>query len=293
MPYCYVSVVLQGFWVVRQSWDHAGNADGWGDEVYMKCGVNWLDSAGNSVSGTRELITPVHGQRDERHWWGQRYAKWPDRVMTGRASGVGHGGLQSGDHYPPYNPWEGHWAPNRPAGNRGFLPLLLWEWGGEVAALQGSLIVTPAVWEWDNGRPMMPEWGDAEAKMVAQWGAKITEGAGGVAAVLVAIGLAPAAAAVGAAGGVINAVTGLLPWFVSVGKDVVGVPGDRPIGQIAEGPVRVYNPQVLTFDLAKMREAAAVEMGKGPGVWWLRVKDDPEIGAGEYEMFVKVSYRLA
>ncbi|WP_146187458.1 hypothetical protein [Arthrobacter sp. HMWF013] len=289
-----MSVVLQGFWVTRQSWDHAGNADGWGDEVYMKCGLNCLDAAGASVSGgPRELITPVHGQRDERDWWsGRRYAKWPDRILIGGASGVGHGGLKGGDHYPPYNPWEGQWTPNRAVGNRGFLPLLLWEWGGDASALEGSLVVTPAVWEWDNGRPMMPEWGDAEAKMVEQWGGTIGAGAGGVSGALAAIGLAPAAAAVLAVGGVIVAVTKLIPWFVSVGEDIIGVAGDRPIGQIAEGSTRVYNPQVLSFDLAKIREAAAYEMGKGPGVWWLRVKDDPKIGGGEYEIFVKVNYTL-
>lgn len=293
MPNCYVSVVLQGFWVTRQTWDHAGNADGWGDEIYMKCAVNQLDAAGNSLGGVREMKTPVHGQRDERDWWsGRRYAKWPDRVLVGSASGVGHGGLKNGDHYPPYNPWEGQWPPNRPVQNTGNLPLLLWEWSGDASALQGSLIVTPAVWEWDNGKPMMPEWGDAEAKMVEQWGGKIGGGAGGVATALLAVGLAPAAAAVGAVGGVIVAVTKLVPWFISVGKDLFGVAGDRPVGQIVDGQKRVYDPQILTFDLAKMAAAAANEMGKGPGVWWLRVKDDAAIGAGEYEMFVKVTYKL-
>ena len=125
-----------------------------------------------------------------------------------------------------------------------------------------------------------------------QWGGKIGGGAGGVATALLAVGLAPAAAAVGAVGGVIVAVTKLVPWFISVGKDLFGVAGDRPVGQIVDGQKRVYDPQILTFDLAKMAAAAANEMGKGPGVWWLRVKDDAAIGAGEYEMFVKVTYKL-
>ena len=56
----FYEVTLEGFTVNNQTWDHALNVDGWGDEVYVNTDVRVIDQAG-AVLVRSEKSTAVMG----------------------------------------------------------------------------------------------------------------------------------------------------------------------------------------------------------------------------------------
>ena len=58
----FYEVTLEGFTVNNQTWDHALNVDGWGDEVYVNTDVRVIDQAG-AVLVRSEKSTAVMGIR--------------------------------------------------------------------------------------------------------------------------------------------------------------------------------------------------------------------------------------
>ncbi|MET9230013.1 hypothetical protein [Lentzea sp. NPDC003310] len=277
-PLCRVRVVLTGFRCIKQTWDHAFEVDGKADEVFVQAEMGVLDSTGPHQPWNRRTV--VYGQNAIAIPPSREFVPtpWAGRFRAGSASPWG--GVQTGDVYPPaLPPW---WQPFPPAVDR--LPLLLFERIAPVDSMKGLLTVIPSIWEYDNGTPLDPSWGDAEARFIADLAKKF--GAGAAA-------LAPLFPVLGAFGAALATVGQVLPDAFLLAKEFLGQPGDRPIGQRRHSDgQRSYDPAVLLIDLAKATSAAAVQYGFGPGVYPIRRKDSGKIGDGEYDMFVKVTYEL-
>lgn len=272
-------MLITGFRCIKQTWDHAGNADGWADEVFLQAQVGELDSAGAQRSWQRK--TKVYGQDADQVWPGIVIVPphLAGRVRAGTATALG--GVRTGDHFPFLPaPW---WQVGPPAVDR--LPLLLFERVAPINSMNGLLTIVPSIWEYDNGKPLDTSWGDAEARFIAELGQKVRDGAAALAKFF------PPLAVVGAFVAVASA---LVPHLLVFGKTFIGQAGDRPIGQHRNPDgQRSYDPAVLVIDLTKMASAAAVQNGFGPGVYPIRRKDTgPQIGDGEYDLFVKVVYEL-
>ena len=126
-------LIATGFRVVRQTVDHMLEADGRGDEIFVRGDRVLLDHAGGR-SGLESVRTEPIGHM------------LPNPAGSGQAgpfSATGDGGLVSGDTYPPQSPYST--APSR---RRADLPLVLWE--GELTRGRSGVLVVPSVWEWDG-----------------------------------------------------------------------------------------------------------------------------------------------
>lgn len=111
-------VSITGFVVNHETADDPLQRDGKGDEVYLSVQVLKAKLDGSldlSPLRSRLIESPVYGDRNG----------FPDRVAAGSRSDMG--GLRTGDRF------------DLPA------PLVLWEGG-----IDGGLLVTPTIWEWDG-----------------------------------------------------------------------------------------------------------------------------------------------
>lgn len=277
------SIRLMGCRCVFPTWDHALNADGWGDEVFMRASVAHNDATGSPIS-TKTVSTPVYGQASTRNIFGQVFPI-PGRAAAGSATDLG--GLRQGDGVRWVHPWldqtsPGIAEPNKPAE----VPMILWRYMGPVEQLNGSVAVIPEVWEYDNGEPLDTNWGEQAVRDLSS----ALKTAGGVAGALAAIPGLQALLTVGATLASVGAVAGTV--FRGV-KDILGEAGDRPIGQTKNPDgTRTYDPVAMIFDLSKFATASVANQGFGPGVYSV-TRQDVNIGSGTYEIFVKLTYEIA
>lgn len=276
VPTVRARVVLMGFRCLRQTWDHALEVDGSGDEIFMTATVVRADTTGQELEPKRQCRSLVYGQR--------RHVLGPGRPDRGTSSAHPYAGIANGDFAPfPHGPFDMAQPLHAPSGNaRRPLPIVIWEWVGRADRLRGILTVVPGVWEWDNDKELDWTWGDDEI-------ASARAIAAGIATVATAgTALLPFLAIVGSVAG---SLATFLPTVWRVGKDIVGEAGDRPIGQTrADDGSRSYSPPVLVIDLSHAATAAARNVGFGPGVQNFPVRDSANIGGGHYEAFVAFRY---
>jgi hypothetical protein len=125
-------ISLEGFKAINVTAEDPFRSDGRGDEVFITTQVSEYGPAGQMVS-SRMLRTPTFGDRHN----------FPARVQAGTASPSG--GIMPGDRYPA----EAQLISQLQPVTTNNLPFLLWE--GELSEVKGLVMLSPAIWESDEG----------------------------------------------------------------------------------------------------------------------------------------------
>jgi hypothetical protein len=244
-------VIANGFTVHQQTFDHALQVDGKGDEVYIDADVRVVDATGKTLLASHATSRQMGDTNGFRQ-----------RVQAGSASDKG--GLLSGDSFPtnPARPASGVLTADQP-------PMLLIE--VDLVQGQNAVAVTPSMWEWDGPQSLFNTWVDA----IAANGSAIAQG---VATVIT--GAAPP-------GPVVQGIDKGIPALKALLDSIIGVAADRPIGMVKQGNSFVFNPQtiLLNFDTAVL--ATKTDFGRGPGILTLNFRDDTQL-AGNYSLFIQV-----
>ena len=246
-------VTLLGLTAHSQTWDHALQADGKDDEVYIVSDVRVFNRAGAEIQAPSTTRSQVMGDTN-----GFTY-----RVKAGSASD--RGGIKTGDSFPDNTPWV-----RRGAINRDRPPMMIWE--GDLVADQNAAVIIPTIWEWDGGEDMFTGW----RRTIAANGAAI-------AGAVVTVAYGPAAGA-----GVATALQLALPAASNFLGDVVGNASDRPIGAVKSGSGSwTFTPQVITLTYEIAENTIANDSGRGRGVVSVNYKDSPEL-RGDYTLYLQV-----
>jgi hypothetical protein len=130
-------VSLEGFKAINVTAEDPFRNDGRGDEVFITTQVSEYGRNGRLVS-TRMVQTPTFGD----------VQNFPARVRAGSASQTG--GILPNDQYPAPVELVSQLQPA--TGNN--LPFLLWE--GELTEIDNAVILSPAIWESDEGDELIP-----------------------------------------------------------------------------------------------------------------------------------------
>ncbi len=125
-------ISLEGFKAIGVTAEDPFRHDGRGDEVFITTQVSEYGRNG-SLRSTRTVRTPTFGDRHN----------FPTRVQAGSASP--QGGIMPGDRFPAEAQLISQLQPATTAN----LPYLLWE--GELNEIENALILSPALWESDEG----------------------------------------------------------------------------------------------------------------------------------------------
>jgi hypothetical protein len=251
-------VTVNGFRVVSETWDHAGEVDGKGDEVYLSVGMKVLDGKGKPkvpvTGGNPAAISAVMGDVNGQN----------GRVRAGtRGPRNDPGGLQTGDTFPNASPWKLNGAPtqDRP-------PFAV----GTVKLIEGndSMLICPTIWEWDGGSDVFRDW--------VGWFQQ-------------AAGKIPAPVAGSKAGVVLEATKAGLGLAMSLSDaGILGQAADRPIGIKTQGPNGfTFDPQIISLDYTAAEWLVNNDpQGKGNGVLELAYQDDAKYH-GYYVLYLQVT----
>jgi hypothetical protein len=252
-------VTLNGVRCDTQTWDHALNVDGWGDEIFLGIQTLVTDTQGNLLAWPDTSRSRIHGQADG----------FVNRVAAGTRTATG--GFQTGDEYPTPDP--SNRDGRRLTGDS--LPMRLWS-----GPLEDNVLVafTPTIWEWDGGQDMLSTLFDQLN----------TNGVALARAIAEAYGvLNPAGGAV--AKPVVEIINGAIPALTAFLGAFIGQAGDRPIGtqQDAQGN-RSFKPKTFILSEAIGERLLANSFGEGPGIIEVEYADSPNIGGGTYRAWLEV-----
>lgn len=241
-------IELDGFTVNRASWDDILSRDGKGDEVFVTYEARVLGRDEQVAASTGLIRTPLYG--DINH---------PDWRTTRRQAGTWSdlGGLKSGDEQA--------------------LGIQVWE--GTLESGGDSVLVIPAIWEWDGNQDFL-------TGVFRFLGAPVALAGEG-------LGLAVNARApslLDEAQLVYSPVLRSLAGRGEAGSDIVtsksvfGDPKDRPIGMKDDGAAYRYDPQAIQIDYE-----TAVQLSGDRGGFRvpMRFVDADEL-KGDYTLHVKV-----
>ena len=134
-------VTLNGFYVDKETWDHALEVDGKGDEVFVRYDTRLVSNEGTTLSESSQS-TKVMGDING----------YPERVQAGSRSSKG--GLKTGDSFPTSSPWQhdGNLMADRP-------PMKLFE--GNLVEGETGVAITPTLFvggERYSGRTAVTQW---------------------------------------------------------------------------------------------------------------------------------------
>jgi hypothetical protein len=130
-------ISLEGFKAINVTAEDPFRHDGRGDEVFITTQVSEYWRNGSLVS-TRMVRTPTFGDMHN----------FPARVQAGSASP--QGGIMPNDRYPA----EAQLISQLQPATTSNLPYLLWE--GELTEIDNAVILSPAIWESDEGDELFP-----------------------------------------------------------------------------------------------------------------------------------------
>lgn len=286
--YWYGRVRLLGFQCKQESVDHILEVDGARDEVWVDADVRVTDKAGSLLSKKLCHTDHVYGTPyppaqgfapNTNNRFNMRY-DGPPRVQAGTAWN-GLGGIQTGDVYP---------AGIRTGSVQGStvngLPLVIWEETGSPSTpvLEGSLVITPLIYEWDGDVDILSRYGKDFARIVDTAGDLVSK-----------IPL-PKVAAVGP---YLKVAAAVVKWLDAI----TGKAKSRPIGLRAKngGVGGEFVPVSLVINLAELRSAALrVDPDSGYQGWYpVKYQDDSSvtledggasIGEAEYWIWMHVEY---
>jgi hypothetical protein len=242
-------VIVEGFTATRATWDHALEVDGKGDEVFLSSQIVYRVRGKKTSSD--EFATPIMGDTNG----------FPNRVRAGSASELG--GIRSGDTFP--TPLDKRAAP--PEGAE-VPPLELWS--DELVQGGTAVVITPTIWEYDGAGDVLGGWVRAARRAVPRIAASADK------------------AISGKRNGGITEWTQLGLNTLSILLDVVGTPGDRPIGTTKHPGKKAFNPKaiVLTYQSAErlsQRRIAGVK-----GLITIQYRDHRDY-LGNYTLWLRIA----
>jgi hypothetical protein len=132
-------VTLNGITVQRQTYDHALEIDGKGDEIYVAAYVAVIDTGAASMVDHWVVRSREMGDQNG----------FPGRVRLGMASGKG--GIRTGNRHPLPSPFRRVGALAADS-----LPMVLWE--GSLVPGRSAVVLAPTVWEWDDNPELFGYW---------------------------------------------------------------------------------------------------------------------------------------
>lgn len=246
-------VTVNGFSVITETWDHALEVDGKGDEVYFAVGSKVVDSSGNAHVSTAggEFTTRSAVMGDVNGWSG--------RVRAGSRSDLG--GIRTGDSVPIGQPWSqsGDPQPDR-------APFLV----SRVNVADGeTLVISPTIWEWDGGSDLFADW--------TSWFKSTVDKLPAV----------PAGTPVGTAVEATKLGLGLAMSLSDSG--IIGQASDRPVGITSQsGSSFAFNPKVVTLSYDNLEWLTKNDPdGKGEGVISVPYTDASKYH-GDYTLYLQV-----
>lgn len=258
MPQGRFRVVVNGFRVNKQTYDHVLNVDGWADEDFIQVIIRHCRSDGTVIYTTTPR-TPVMGDVNNL----------PGRIQAGSATSLG--GLKTGDAYPQEPP---HIRTLPVTPERNWPPFSVWE--GNLTAGEDVVFITPSAWEVDDGKGLLQRFIEGQKSIDDQFGMKAKEIFGQV---------------LPAWKWIFDAVSLGIQTQAAILQHT-GDPGDRPIGMTRNpdpnGLKYIFDPPVivLTYDSAKLLTQTS-SMGV-PGLLTLPYHDDASLGDGDYTLYLQV-----
>ena len=140
-------VTLNGVTVQRQTYDHALEVDGKGDEIYFAAYVAVIDTG--SANMVEHWVVRSRDMGDQNGY--------PDRVRLGMASGKG--GIRTGNRHPMPSPFRRVGALSTDS-----LPMVLWE--GSLVPGRSAVVLAPTVWEWDDNPELLGYWAVSRGALI-------------------------------------------------------------------------------------------------------------------------------
>ena len=257
-------VSVNGFTCHRQTLDTMFQSDGKGDEVMIVVGKRELDASGSPVTA------PLADLSSESKLMGDTNT-FPNRVQAGSAPG-GRGGLITGDQFPSALPWKRFGDLNASR----VPPYPIWE--GDLEPGQRIVLLTPTIWEWDDGRDMFNWFIDWLKSVDDEFGARAKELFGGIWPVS-----KPVFDAVSLGIQTVGTLSGL--WSFP------GLDQSRPIGTQRDPANRsgfTFNPMILALNSETAEFLISDNpLGMGNGIVALRYVDDPFL-EGSYSIYIQV-----
>lgn len=255
-------VILLGTRVITQTWDHALEVDGKGDEIYVNAEVRLINSSGDILFGTPRLsktMGDING--------------FGSRVKAGSLSSKG--GIKTGDDIPYRNPFNQQ-SPEKPDE----FPMKIFE--GEITEDQG-LVIVPSIWEWDGGKDLFNSWGSHVVRFtgdIVRSTVNILNAVKG--------GSVPTEAQLKLADFLKSEIDSGLKALFSFLTNITGQAMDRPIGMKKSGDQATYSPKVIMLPLKIAEMVASKDFGLGKGIFEIFYEDDPGIGGAKYTLYVKL-----
>lgn len=250
-------VVIEGFTVNSETWDHILEVDGKRDEVFIAAKVVYMSKLGQLLDGD-ELVSATMGDQNG----------FAGRIVAGRASSLG--GLMTGDSFPAEPPWG---RPVQPNPSRRYPPWEIWE--GDLTQGEHALMITPTIWEWDGGADAFSDW----IKWLQGIVPKIGRGISGLIT----------------GGTVVDTVVSATDLGLGIAlsmqeSGILGQARDRPIGlRLTDPNTKTYSftPLVLSLNYDKAEALTKTELSGIAGLRAFNYPDDPYF-RGHYTLYARV-----
>jgi hypothetical protein len=255
-------VVVEGFTANSESWDHALQVDGKGDEVFVSANVIYRDREEVPLL-TDEVSTRTMGDTNG----------FGERVAAGTANGAGGaGGLVSGNSFPSEPPYV---RTVQPSLGRRYPPWVVWE--GDLVQGDHALAIAPSVWEWDGGRDAFGDWThwlQGAATKIGSEVKKYTKG-GTVADTVIE-----------------SATVGLGIAASLYDEGLLGQAQDRPIGMVETVPQTsprsyTFGPKLLVLNYDRAEALLRTSLLGVAGLRAFEYRDDPRF-RGHYTLYLRL-----
>jgi hypothetical protein len=254
-------VVVNGFEVHRETIDHALEIDGKKDEVF-------ITTSAQATKNGRVLKDEVRRRTKVFGFVGPTVdnlgASWPGRLQGGSASP--QGGLQPGDEIPFGKPWL---RSTGAAISEDRLPLHAWT--GTLSEAGDGVVITPVIWEWDGAPDLLAQLNNAWPSFYEPLAFRLRDPE-------CAQYLAPFAT-----------IDTVLPVAVDVVHELLGKPGDRPIGMTRRNVQSSYTPKPLVLTFREAERLLATATNRGNGIVELRFTEPAGDGLnGDYTLWIQI-----
>lgn len=273
--YGYYRITLTGFTCNHPTNDDILERDGKGDEVYISSSYFDVDKSGATIQ-RRNNRTKIFGDANKPEW----ITGANSRILFGSKSAFG--GIKERDSYPstPYSIGN----IDQPITDREVtVPFVVYE--GTLTDEENQAIVVPTIWEWDGAED---GW---------NWFLRIVAGAGIVDLTNMQLGRIldnfnysdNTRTQYRLLGNIFytfndeNAAS-----RVSVNKNIIGDPKDRPVGMYDAGNTFAFRPVAMKLGYKEAEQLCNLNvLGVGNGIFKIDYIDDPAL-QGNYSLFFKI-----
>lgn len=276
--YGYYRITLTGFTCNHSTNDDILERDGKGDEIYISSSYFDIDKDGNTSQRINNR-TRVFGDVNKPEWIAGPSA----RILFGSKSAFG--GIESRNSYPSNTPYSLSNMPDYPAPNRvASIPYVIYE--GTLTDEENQAVVVPTVWEWD---------GDGEDGLNVFL--RFITGAGLIDLTNYQLGVIADNAnysdnsktQLRYLGNILYTFNDQHPGSrVTVSKNIIGDPKDRPVGMYDDGDHFSFRPIAMKLSYKEAEQLCNLNaLGVGNGIFKIDYIDDPAL-QGNYTLYFKI-----